>query len=98
MATVDLILYPPIDKEYLFFSIRTRLWGKYVVRFNSNNELTVYLKDEFVYTNHFFPFSDDVKYLYCQLDSREEMLEYILILTDNSDDYPFLPYTLSPLL
>ena len=98
MATVDVSSYPPIDKEYLFFCIRETLWSKYVVRFNSNNELTVYLKDEYFHTDRMPHFKGVVKYLYCQLDSREEMLEYILILTNNSDEYPFLPYTESPLL
>jgi hypothetical protein len=85
MTTIDLTDYPPIDKEFLFFSIKETLWGKYIVRFNSNNELTVYLKDEF--RDCLFPqFLNDenVKFMYCILESREEMLEYIQILTDGS--------------
>ena len=89
MTTVDLTDYSPVDKEFIFFSIRETLWGKYIVRFNSNNELTVYIKDE-SYDYHFPQFlnDEDVQYLYCQLDSREEMWEYIDILTnDNIHDF-----------
>ena len=81
MATADLTDYLPIDKENLFFCIREKLSGKYVVRFNSNNELTIYFKDAYFYTDRFpAPLSDEVKYLYCKLDTREEMGEYVQIL------------------
>ena len=80
MATVDITEYLPIDKEFLFFCIREKLSGKYVVRFNSNNELTIYFKDKYKDYSFPAPLSNEVKYLYCKLETREEMGEYVQIL------------------
>jgi hypothetical protein len=87
MTTIDLTNYSSFFQDFMFISISTKFTNnEYIIKYNDKNELTVYFRDEHKDLFFQFPHLDDVKNIYCKLDTKAELQKYIDILNHNTEE------------